>query len=300
MSTIHSIYKFTNEVNGKVYIGYTSQSPQQRLSCHKSNHNNPKRNSYNYYLYNAMRKHGFENFKFEVLYQSKDGKHTLNVMESYFICVYRSFIGYEDSNGYNLTLGGQGTLGRQHSEETKNLISMIVKKDLESGKRKPYKHNEEWKTKLKTDNPGGNATAIRIYQFSSDGVLIKIHKSAMDAARSLGDVKFRGNILECTVMAHRLYKGFYWRKQDHKDSIVGIISDIEALQKKLRDGRLLRHTNKIILQYDEDMSLVAEHSSIQQAVNANKPSSTETIAARCRDGKLYKGHYWKFKEDEEV
>ena len=43
-------------------------------------------------------------------------------MESYFIKEYDSF-----KNGYNLTLGGEGTLGRPTTDVTKNKISEALK-----------------------------------------------------------------------------------------------------------------------------------------------------------------------------
>jgi len=116
MSSIYSIYKATNTVNNKVYIGFDSNWPNRQKS-HKYHSN--KRNQKLYY---AIRKHGWSSFVWEVLYQSKDGEHCLNVMEPYFIKEYNSF-----ENGYNLTFGGEGTLGRYTEETTKSKISKALK-----------------------------------------------------------------------------------------------------------------------------------------------------------------------------
>ncbi len=117
---IYTIYKATNIVNGKVYIGFDSNWPS-RMRSHstKSGFNKLKRKNKhdNNYFHNAINKYGKDNFEWEILYQSKDKDHTLNVMENYFICEYRSYIGFDDCNGYNRTLGGEATLGLTHTEE---------------------------------------------------------------------------------------------------------------------------------------------------------------------------------------
>ena len=57
----HYIYKITNLINGKIYVG-KSKNPKVRWRQHKSH--SKKRNTKLYY---AMRKYGIENFIFEVL-----------------------------------------------------------------------------------------------------------------------------------------------------------------------------------------------------------------------------------------
>lgn len=121
---IYSIYKVVNTSNGKVYIGFDSKWPRRRNS-HK--YHTKDRNQH---FYNALRKYGWENFEWEVIYQSKDGEHCLNVMEPFFIQEYNTF-----EQGYNSTLGGEGTLGRITNNITKDKISKSLK-----GKPKSAEH----------------------------------------------------------------------------------------------------------------------------------------------------------------
>lgn len=109
---IYSIYKCVNTINGKVYIGFDSNWPN-RLTVHKSA--SKKQDSK---FYHAIRKYGWDNFEWSVLYQSTDRQHTLKEMENHFICEYDSF-----TNGYNSTLGGDGCFGLILSEEAKKKIS---------------------------------------------------------------------------------------------------------------------------------------------------------------------------------
>ena len=111
---IYSIYKATNKINGKVYIGFDSNWPN-RQTDHKHNYKTKR-----FKFYNAIKKYGWDNFEWEIIYQSKDGEYCLNHMESYFIEQYDSF-----KNGYNSTIGGEGTLGwaKFISEETRKRMS---------------------------------------------------------------------------------------------------------------------------------------------------------------------------------
>ena len=129
---IYSIYKATNIITGKCYIGFDSNWPARKTK-HLFDVVNPNSKSYNCNFYRALRKYGIENFTWEILYQSLDGPHCLNTMESHFISEYNSF-----QKGYNMTKGGEGTLGKQswlgrkHSEETKLKMSMRQKGKIRS------------------------------------------------------------------------------------------------------------------------------------------------------------------------
>lgn len=111
---IYTIYKATNNINNKVYIGFTSQWPQ-RINSH--NYDRRYSTTDNKAFYKAIEKYGWENFSWEVLYQSTDKDHTLKEMEPYFINEYKSWVGFSDSNGYNVTKGGDGVFGWKRSPE---------------------------------------------------------------------------------------------------------------------------------------------------------------------------------------
>lgn len=113
------IYKATNLINGKCYIGQTKQKLKKRIKDHKNSKNNQ-------YFHNAIRKYGIKNFKWEVVYECDD-KLILNFMETFKIIVNHSHI---SENGYNLSWGGEsGTYGYKFTE--KQLENM---KNTHSGK----------------------------------------------------------------------------------------------------------------------------------------------------------------------
>ena len=141
------IYKITNMMNGKVYIGQ-SKDIEARWNEHKRNHK--KKNEV---LYCAMRKHGFENFSFEILMLCEEG--LLNLMEIYYIKQYNSYIGWKDNNGYNMTEGGSGVKRIMSKKERKRMSKM--KKGKYCGEKNPMfgkKHTDEVKEKISKINKG--------------------------------------------------------------------------------------------------------------------------------------------------
>lgn len=101
------IYKVTNKLNGKLYIGQTTVNLSHRKSQHKSSCFTAKQNNV---FYMAIRKYKWKNFKWEVI-DKASSLDELNEKEMYWINYYRTFIGFKDCNGYNMTLGGEGTVG---------------------------------------------------------------------------------------------------------------------------------------------------------------------------------------------
>lgn len=97
------IYKITNVINGKMYIGQTTKTYINDRWCQ---HKNNARNGKSSYLYNAIRKYGEENFKFKVLLH-KIPIDKLDFYEQLWIYKLRT----KSPNGYNLTDGGGGTRG---------------------------------------------------------------------------------------------------------------------------------------------------------------------------------------------
>ena len=130
---IYSIYKATNKINGKSYIGFTSNFANRK---YRHKHYSLTKKIDNYF-YNSIRKYGWSNFNWQIIYQSKDVNHCKNIMENFFIREYKTFVGFSDCFGYNTTLGGDGTLGycEAKSQNHRNNISRALK-----GKKKSKEH----------------------------------------------------------------------------------------------------------------------------------------------------------------
>lgn len=141
--SIYTIYKITNLTNNKAYIGFTSNF-KNRMREHKKGYLNSTSDSYNCVFYRALRKYGYENFTFEQIYQSKDKHHTLKEMEPYFIDKYRTYVGFDDCNGYNMTVGGEGAPGITLTDEHKKFLSELQIRRF-SDKNNRDKHSESMK-----------------------------------------------------------------------------------------------------------------------------------------------------------
>ncbi|MED4676797.1 GIY-YIG nuclease family protein [Bacillus nitratireducens] len=99
------IYKFTNSINGKVYIGLTTKTFRKRYNSHKSSAFLPSVKHYDCKFYKAIRKFSWNSFKWEIIDRA-DSKEELEEKEKFWIFFYDSF-----KNGYNMTLGGEGSSG---------------------------------------------------------------------------------------------------------------------------------------------------------------------------------------------
>lgn len=94
------IYKITNRVNNKVYIGQTHFTIEHRWKQHIRNYNIEHRKQP---LYMAFDKYGLDNFYIEPI-EEVDSEQ-LNEREIYWIAYYNSF-----KEGYNANIGGTGRI----------------------------------------------------------------------------------------------------------------------------------------------------------------------------------------------
>jgi len=137
------IYKVTNLVNGKQYVGKTNQSAELRWIKHVSAADHKSDST----LHKAIRKYGKEQFALETLYTC-DSEEELNFAEIAFINVVKS----EVPNCYNLSSGGEGGgvpsletrermrlshLGKKDSTETR-----LKKSKASKGRKKTKRHSE--------------------------------------------------------------------------------------------------------------------------------------------------------------
>jgi len=120
------IYKVTNLVNGKLYIGQTTyQEPTRRWACHLSAAKHNRTNACPA-LGRAILKHGKHNFTFTIIMKCRDRQH-LDHAEG--LCI-RLFKSTANEKGYNLAEGGNG---HKHSEVTKQKMSETRRKDPTHG-----------------------------------------------------------------------------------------------------------------------------------------------------------------------
>lgn len=115
------IYKITNIINGKSYIGQ-STNIHRRWQAEIADSNNINCHSYDYPLMRAFRKYGIDNFKFEIIEECRSEE--LNQKEVYWIDYFDTFF-----HGYNQTLGGDTTI-RQPKENIIGVISDLTNTNM--------------------------------------------------------------------------------------------------------------------------------------------------------------------------
>ena len=110
------IYKVTNKINGKIYIGATTRD----LKIRKSEHERGDKTVFD----RAISKYGKENFEWEIIDESSTTYLELQEKEIFYISFYDS-----RKNGYNITNGGELLAGVSKTEEHRKKISESNKKN---------------------------------------------------------------------------------------------------------------------------------------------------------------------------
>jgi len=192
------IYKITNKINNKVYIGCTVNSLEKRFyehlyRCFKTDYKSK--------LYNSIKKYGVENFEISLI-EECDVSNIYEIEKKYIV----EYDSYE--NGMNSTFGGEGCLGYIHSPEIRKKISENTKNgnshkgktyeqlygDLqveEKNKRSDSVKNsweklteEERKNRIKKASQGN----AKNYKYSDE--LIKEVKNKLRNGMKIKEVKF--------------------------------------------------------------------------------------------------------------
>lgn len=221
------IYKITNQINGKFYIGKTIKTLQNRF--HNHCYEALKRNSTTYF-HRAIRKYGKENFILEEI-ELCDNK-ILNEKEVFWISKLRPH--------YNQTNGGEGINGYKYTEEQCRKISERMIGKYEGNKNPFYNqthtkqqkekwskmrkgqpspcgftgksHKEESKNKTSQtlkNNP--NVKRTKVFQYDIEGNFLREFQSFADAAQfvktSPSNIKYtcEGKFKHC--------KGYKWSYQ---------------------------------------------------------------------------------------
>ncbi|UGO50960.1 homing endonuclease [Bacillus phage vB_BanS_Nate] len=207
------IYMAKNIVNNKVYIGKTTRT----LEIRKIEHISRANTNHNQLFYNAIRKHGVDNFKWSIVDYATN-REELDIKEQYWIKHYNSFVHNGIRKGYNTTAGGDGTgggiehplygvrgednhnYGRKLSEEQKHKISEGVKKSGKSKGEKNYMFGKTYEN---------HPRAIAIVQLSLEGEFIAEYSTIKEGAESLNNGS-KSAIVKCCKGKGKTHKGFRW------------------------------------------------------------------------------------------
>jgi len=138
------IYKITNLLNNKVYIGQ-SWDVERRFKGHRTQ-------EHNLHLKNSMKVHGIKNFSFEVLLQIKEGPFTQRYLDKYEAYFGKMYDATNREKGYNIRDYGIGGRGGKLAPET-----LILIKEKCSGEGNGFygkKHSENTRAKMSKAQSG--------------------------------------------------------------------------------------------------------------------------------------------------
>ncbi len=178
--------------NMKSYVGQTTRRLSKRFSEHKQDDSNC------ILLKRAIDKYGWDSI---TIITNEMADEELDDQEEFLIDSLRTL----SPNGYNLR--GGGSRGKD-SQETRERKSEAMKQVFRSG------HSKDTKQKIsnslkKNNRKGGNHTQSKItYQYSLDGVFIKEHAGAREAARDVNGLQ--SNISSCARGDIKSAYGFKW------------------------------------------------------------------------------------------
>ena len=166
------IYKITNSINGKSYIGQTQKTIEERWKEHIKD--SQKKMVRHRPLYSAINKHGIENFSIEQIEECP--KEILSQREIYWIEYYHTY-----SNGYNATLGGEGTCLYNYEEILDLLKQEIPTIEISEkiGCCLDLVRSIAKKENVEIPSPCNK----EVYQFDKSNNYIQSFKSCADAAK---------------------------------------------------------------------------------------------------------------------
>lgn len=282
---ICGIYKITNTINNKVYIGQSTDI-RRRWTSHVNilNESNKNNSEKQYALHAAMQKYGPDNFLFEVIEECpvKD----LNDRERYWIKYYNSYL-----NGYNENEGGSIIRGCPAYVEQVVLLLQTTKYSFEeiskiTGASIQSIGNINCGRSFKNDTLDYpiRAKTRKVIQYSKEGVELRTFNSLVEAEKETGvpasNIK---HVCHHYENGQILAGGFQWRFIEDKDKLISRNSN-----SKKRVGK-----------FDQNGILIQIFESAAEAARAENVIR-DHISRVCRgERKSLHGFLWKYIDEGE-
>lgn len=302
------IYKATNLINKKVYIGQTTRTLEQRRKEHE------KPSKHNYLFQRAIRKYGKEAFSWQVI-DKADGEVALNEKEVAWIAHYRSY----KENGYNMTIGGDGVITFREiamfdvdnsfiglfkiAELTQSgfepsRVYRVCKGEAFTTGGKKFLYADEFKTQEEQQSVLSQRVDRRtdgkereVVQYTMEGQLVKKHPSVIKAGNDNG--VSNKTVLDCIRGNQTNVQGFIYLYSDAYSTTRELQSEI-----KLRNEKKRNRYPSGVYQFNRQGQFLNHYSSSKEASLAtNIPSKSiqKSCNKECLSSKgfvfLYKNNH---------
>lgn len=207
----YCVYCHTNKIDGKRYVGITSQKPEKRWK-------NGLGYTHNEYFYNAIKKYGWEEFSHDILFTDLSKK---EAEDKEIELINKWDLNSRDS-GYNIEGGGNSK--KVVSEQTKKKLSEITKKQMTPEARaylrectlrqfaekghptKGHPCSDEKRQKISNSH---SFHKKKIAQYDLDGTLITVYSSFHEMERETGC--FRCAVSNYIKGKSKYCYGFDWK-----------------------------------------------------------------------------------------
>lgn len=290
------VYKTINKINGKIYVGVHRTNPDifdGYIGCGVTKKDKKKKVLKGFPA--AVRKYGYKNFKREILFiypDTEEGKLLAYQKESEIVNI--EFV--KSSNTYNLVIGGEINIATNlekeiaqytisgkfirtwnsitEAEQSLN-ISNISQNLIGNSK---YSGNYQWKyyTGDNSDIDKVQTKEKTIYQFDLKGNLIKVWKSAADAAKQFSNFNSAKSAISnnCNNKVNKAY-GYYWSFKH-----IFNYKDTKSIS---------------VAKYNDEGKLLDIYNSVKEAAESNNiPSSSGISSAISGKQKRCGGFRWRY------
>lgn len=256
------IYRYESP-SGKYYIGQTIDEKRRKVT-----HKRLASKGVDLPFYKAIRKYGFENFEYTILFtfQSEDRervKVVLNALEKYYISKYKR----GGKILYNVTDGGDGIIGDK-----------VTDKIIAYWNGKSEQEMKDWSDKISFSK------SKPVLQFNLDGTFVKEYTNIYRS-----EVENPQEIMRCVRGEIYTSGGYIWK---YKDSCKDLLTKEGNLKKRYIKLGKSGPPKKPILQYSKEGEFIREWPSASDVQFVNRKSIVECLSGRNKtDG----GFVWKYK-----
>ena len=216
---MYSVYMIRNRLNDKCYIGITKHDYLYRFKEHiyEANYNKSGR-----VICKAIRKYGYENFE-SILLEKVEKLSVAAEKEKYYIDKYRTYIGFDDSKGYNMTLGGEGRSVYFVSPETRKRMSLSQKGENHSFYGKHLSDEHKLHCSIAKLGIKKSEEARRKMSESRKRPVLKLDKKTLEIIaeyESVEDAQLINNVHHISDVCNKKRKtagGFHWKFKNKEE-----------------------------------------------------------------------------------
>ena len=272
------IYKITNTINNKLYIGKTINTIASRWGEHQKNFTSLRDDMV---IHKAMYKYGKEAFIIEEIEQCDNS--IINEREQYWIAYYDTY-----NNGYNSTIGGDGApkIDREQVVSCWHNGMTITEICETIGTTRHTVSGILAANGVETLATKTRALGKRVEQYTLDGIFVKEYDSISDAARSVANAT-PSNINSCCARRHTSAYNYLWKYKDDPTPI----QDFVEKQKTTGKGM-----QKQVEQYDLDNNYIQTFNSCREAARSIGAPYHVGINSCCLGKqKTAYGYKWRYK-----